>query len=72
MKLKKFAEAKKVLLYMRLIFSLGVNLFFELNQKLAKLMSVHPEYTAKIEEIHHTEKKDTPSGTAITLSLIHI
>ena len=49
-------------------FSLGVNLFFELNQKLAKLMSVHPEYTAKIEEIHHTEKKDTPSGTAITLA----
>ena len=49
-------------------FSLGVNLFFELNQKLAKLMSVHTEYTAKIEEIHHTEKKDTPSGTAITLA----
>ena len=49
-------------------FSLGVNLFFELNQKLAKLMSAHPEYTAKIEEIHHTEKKDTPSGTAITLA----
>ena len=49
-------------------FSLGVNLFFELNQKLAKLMSVHPEYTAKIEEIHHTEKKDIPSGTAITLA----
>ena len=49
-------------------FSLGVNLFFELNQKLAKLMSAHPDYTAKIEEIHHTEKKDTPSGTAITLA----
>ena len=54
-------------------FSLGVNLFFELNQKLAKLMSAHPDYTAKIEEIHHTEKKDAPSGTAITLAeaLIH-
>ena len=49
-------------------FSLGVNLFFELNQKLAKLMLVHTEYTAKIEEIHHTEKKDAPSGTAITLA----
>ena len=49
-------------------FSLGVNLFFELNQKLAKLMSAHHEYTAKIEEIHHTEKKDAPSGTAITLA----
>ena len=49
-------------------FSLGVNLFFELNQKLAKLMSAHPDYIAKIEEIHHTEKKDTPSGTAITLA----
>ena len=49
-------------------FSIGVNLFFELNQKLVKLMSAHPNYTPKIKEIHHAEKKDAPSGTAITLA----
>ena len=49
-------------------FSIGVNLFFELNQQLAKLMSRYPMYDVSIEEIHHTEKKDAPSGTAITLA----
>jgi len=49
-------------------FSLGVNLFFELNQKLAALMNKHPEYNVSINEIHHTQKKDAPSGTAITLA----
>jgi 4-hydroxy-tetrahydrodipicolinate reductase len=49
-------------------FSIGVNLFFELNTYLAKLMSRHPEYNAAMEEIHHTQKKDAPSGTAITLA----
>ena len=49
-------------------FSIGVNLFFELNQHLAKLMSRYPSYDVSIEEIHHTEKKDAPSGTAITLA----
>ena len=49
-------------------FSVGVNLFFALNQQLAKLMSTHPNYSVSIEEIHHTEKKDAPSGTAITLA----
>lgn len=49
-------------------FSIGVNLFFELNKKLASLMAGHPEYEASIEEVHHTEKKDAPSGTAITLA----
>ena len=49
-------------------FSIGVNLFFELNQHLAKLMSRYPLYDVSIEEIHHTEKKDAPSGTAITLA----
>ena len=65
---EKICRNKKGALIYASNFSLGVNLFFELNQKLAKLMSVHTEYTAKIEEIHHTEKKDTPSGTAITLA----
>lgn len=49
-------------------FSVGVNLFFELNQYLAALMSRHPEYDVDLKEIHHTQKKDAPSGTAITLA----
>lgn len=47
-------------------FSLGVNIFFELNKKLAKMMKPH-NYESKIHEIHHTKKLDSPSGTAITL-----
>lgn len=49
-------------------FSIGVNLFFELNKKLATLMAAHPEYEVILEETHHTQKKDAPSGTAITLA----
>jgi 4-hydroxy-tetrahydrodipicolinate reductase len=49
-------------------FSIGVNLFFELNKKLAQLMAMHPEYEVSIKEIHHTQKKDAPSGTAVTLA----
>jgi 4-hydroxy-tetrahydrodipicolinate reductase len=49
-------------------FSVGVNLFFELNKKLAQLMDRYPGYEVSMEEIHHTEKKDAPSGTAITLA----
>lgn len=49
-------------------FSLGVNVFFEINKKLALLMNTHPEYEVFIEEIHHTQKLDAPSGTAITLA----
>ncbi len=48
-------------------FSIGVNLFFELNKKLASLMHKHPEYGVEMTEIHHTAKKDAPSGTAISL-----
>jgi len=47
-------------------FSLGVNLFFELNKKLAQLMKNH-DYESKIHEVHHKQKLDSPSGTAITL-----
>ena len=65
---EKICQSKKGALIYASNFSLGVNLFFELNKKLAKLMSAHPDYNAKIEEIHHTEKKDAPSGTAITLA----
>ncbi len=49
-------------------FSVGVNLFFALNTKLAKLMSDHPAYMANIDEIHHVHKLDEPSGTAISLA----
>ncbi len=49
-------------------FSIGVNLFFELNHKLAVLMQPHTQYEVSMEEIHHTEKKDAPSGTAISLA----
>lgn len=49
-------------------FSVGVNLFFELNRYLAQLMQAHPEYAVGIEEIHHKYKLDSPSGTAITLA----
>ena len=48
-------------------FSIGVNIFFELNKQLAKMMNSQKEYSINVEEIHHTEKKDAPSGTAITL-----
>jgi 4-hydroxy-tetrahydrodipicolinate reductase len=49
-------------------FSIGVNIFFEINERLAKLMSAFPEYKAEIEEIHHVHKLDAPSGTGITLA----
>ncbi len=49
-------------------YSIGVNLFFVLNDWLAKRMGSHPEYNVMMEEIHHTQKKDAPSGTAITLA----
>lgn len=49
-------------------FSVGVNLFFELNSYLAKLMANIKEYNVSMEEIHHTQKLDAPSGTAITLA----
>ena len=49
-------------------FSLGVNIFFELNKTLAKMMSTLEQYNVSMEEIHHTKKLDAPSGTAITLA----
>ncbi len=49
-------------------YSLGVNLFFELNKKLAKMMKSIEGYDIHLEEIHHTQKLDAPSGTAITLA----
>ena len=49
-------------------FSLGVNVFFELNTYLAKIMTNLEQYKLSMEEIHHTQKLDAPSGTAISLA----
>ncbi|MFP9099638.1 4-hydroxy-tetrahydrodipicolinate reductase [Flavobacterium sp. RHBU_24] len=49
-------------------FSLGVNIFFELNTQLAKMMGTLKQYKVSMEEIHHTQKLDAPSGTAVTLA----
>jgi len=49
-------------------FSLGVNVFFELNDYLAKMMAKFKQYNVSVEEIHHTQKLDKPSGTAISLA----
>jgi 4-hydroxy-tetrahydrodipicolinate reductase len=72
--LQRFEEAKKycqshngALLYAS-NFSVGVNIFFAINKRLAELMAAHSEYNVLVTEIHHTQKKDAPSGTAITLA----
>lgn len=49
-------------------FSIGVNLFFKLNTQLAQLMNNYPEYKVEVEEIHHTQKLDAPSGTGISIA----
>lgn len=50
-------------------FSIGVNIFFEVNRYLAQIMNNHEEYNILLEEIHHTEKKDAPSGTGLHAAL---
>jgi 4-hydroxy-tetrahydrodipicolinate reductase len=64
---KKCQEKKGSFLYAS-NFSVGVNIFFEINKRLAQLMSAQPEYDVTVTEIHHTQKKDAPSGTAITIA----
>ena len=49
-------------------YSVGVNIFFEVNKRLAALMAAHTDYEIQLTEIHHTQKKDAPSGTAISLA----
>jgi 4-hydroxy-tetrahydrodipicolinate reductase len=49
-------------------FSIGVNLFFHINEVMARLMNKFPDYEVQVEEIHHTEKLDAPSGTAMTIA----
>jgi 4-hydroxy-tetrahydrodipicolinate reductase len=64
---KKCTDANGSFLYAS-NFSVGVNIFFEINKQLASLMANHKDYDVLLEEIHHTQKKDSPSGTAITLA----
>ena len=65
---KKACQDKKQTLFYTSNYSIGVNLFFNLNQQLAKLMNRHKEYNVSMEEIHHIHKLDAPSGTAISLA----
>jgi len=65
---KQYCEEKSGALLYASNFSIGVNLFFELNTYLAQLMAPYDDYDVLLEEIHHTGKKDAPSGTAITLA----
>ncbi len=64
---KRCKEEEQAMLYAT-NFSIGVNIFFEINRRLAQLMSKQTQYNLTIEEIHHTEKLDAPSGTAISLA----
>jgi len=64
---KSCAEKNGAFLYAS-NFSIGVNIFFEINKRLAALMAPHSDYDVAITEIHHTQKKDAPSGTAITIA----
>ena len=66
--LKEEISKKGYTLFWASNFSLGVNLFFELNKRLAQMMNRYANYDVAMTEIHHTEKKDAPSGTAITLA----
>ena len=64
---KRMCETEGKTFFYASNFSLGVNIFFALNKYLAKLMNRFPDYDVRMEEMHHTQKLDAPSGTAITL-----
>lgn len=66
--MEALAEEKGGALFYASNFSIGVNMMFRLNRRLAELMNPYPQYNVRIEEIHHMWKKDAPSGTAITLA----
>ncbi len=65
---KKLCHEKKGGFFYASNFSIGVNLFFRLNEKLAEMMKPYSEYKTTMEEIHHIHKLDSPSGTAISLA----
>lgn len=66
--MEALAEERGGALFYASNFSIGVNVMFRLNRRLAELMNPHKEYDVRIEETHHMWKKDAPSGTAITLA----
>ena len=66
--MKQLAQQRHTGLIVASNFSVGVNIFFEINKRLAELMNQHKEYEITLKEIHHTQKKDAPSGTAISLA----
>lgn len=66
--IKDLCEEKNGTLIYSSNYSIGVNLFFELNKQLAQLMQPYNSYDVSMTEVHHTEKKDAPSGTAISLA----
>ena len=66
--MEALADEKGGALFYASNFSIGVNVMFRLNRRLAELMNPHKEYDVRIEETHHMWKKDAPSGTAITLA----
>jgi len=65
---KAFCQQQNGALVYASNYSVGVNIFFEVNKRLAELMAAHPSYEVGMEEIHHTQKKDAPSGTAVSLA----
>ncbi len=67
-RIKQEVETKGYTLFWSSNFSLGVNVFFALNKYLAKIMNQFPDYNVEMTEVHHTQKLDAPSGTAITLA----
>jgi 4-hydroxy-tetrahydrodipicolinate reductase len=66
--IKKVAKDKNGSFLHTSNFSVGVNIFFEINKHLARLMANQAEYSVSLKEVHHTQKKDSPSGTAVTLA----
>lgn len=66
--IKELTEIQNGAFFYASNFSVGVNIFFRLNEILAKMMNPMTDYKISMEEIHHTEKKDSPSGTGITLA----
>jgi len=68
LKIKNECEAKSGTMIWASNFSIGMNIFFKINAVLAELMAKFPDYNAHIHEIHHTQKVDAPSGTAISIA----
>ncbi|MEY3984037.1 MAG: 4-hydroxy-tetrahydrodipicolinate reductase [Bacteroidota bacterium] len=66
--MQALSEANGTGLFTASNFSLGVNIFFSINEQLARIMAQHPDYRVAISETHHVHKKDAPSGTAISLA----